>query len=101
MDFFRDLFSRPYPAQLRSEVERLLTELTQIGKMEDFLSEHPGGGFTAQCRNVRAIQIGKRLDEIGGLSLMEFARRRIRRNLGVQLTSHLDYCWEGIGKWSY
>lgn len=101
MDFLRDLFSPPYPAQQRQEVARLLTELVQIGKMEDFLSEHPGGSFNVQCRHARAIQIGRRLNEIGGFSLMEYARRRMRRSLGMQLTSHLDYCWEGIGEWSF
>lgn len=99
MDFFRDLFSPPYPSHQRQEVDRLLTELIQIGKMDDFLSERPGTGFNIQSRHIRAIQIGKRLDEIGGLRLMEFSRRRVRRNLGAQLASHLDYCWEGIGKW--
>lgn len=99
MNFFRDLFFRPYPAQSRPEVERLLHELIQIGKVEDYLSERPGSGFNVQCRHVRAIQIGKRLDEIGGFELMEFARRRVQRSLGIQLTSHLDYCWDGIGKW--
>ncbi len=100
MDFLRDLFSPPYPAQQRPEVEKLLRELVQIGKMEDFLSERPGGAFNYQCRHMRAIQIGKRLDEIGGLPMMEFARRHIRRSVGVQLISHLDYCWEGVGKWT-
>ncbi len=100
MDFLRDLLSPPYPSQLRPEVERLLTELIQIGKMDDFLSERPGGSFNVQCRHLRAIQIGKRLDEIGGFALMEFARRRIRRSLGAQLTAHLEYCWDGIGKWT-
>ncbi|TLM99783.1 hypothetical protein FDZ73_21105 [bacterium] len=100
MNILRDLFAPPYPARQREEVDRLLTELIQIGKMEDFLSERPGGAFNVQSRHIRAIQIGKRLDEIGGLPMMEFAKRRVRRRLGAQLTSHLDYCWEGIGKWS-
>lgn len=100
MNFLRDLISPPFPARQRDEVDRLLNELIQIGKMEDFLSERPGGAFNIQSRHNRAIQIGRRLDEIGGLPMMEYARRRVRRNLGVQLASHLDYCWEGIGKWA-
>jgi hypothetical protein len=100
MAFIRDFLSPPYPSRQRDEVERLLNELLQIGKMEDFLSERPGGSFNIQCRHIRAIQIGKRFDEIGGLAMMEFAKRRVRRRLGVQLTSHLDYCWEGIGTWT-
>ena len=99
MDFFRDLLSPPYSSHQRQEVERLLNELIQIGKVDDIISERPGTGFNFQSRHIRAIQIGKRLDEIGGLRLMEFSRRKVRRNLGAQLASHLDYCWEGIGNW--
>lgn len=77
----------------------MVEELVRIGKAEDFLSERPGGSFNAQCRHVRARDIGKRLNEIGGFALMEQIYKRIRKQLGAQLASHLSYAWADIGKW--
>lgn len=103
MDFFRNLFGGGLPGGLDSpskqEVNRLIDELIEIGKREDFLSERPGGQFNAQCHNLRARAIGKRLNEIGGLPLMEAAHRMVRRKLGALLTSHLEYAWSEIGQW--
>ncbi len=99
MDFITDLLKKPFPSHAREEVERLLGELLRIGKNEDFLSERPGGGFNRDCRNIRAREIGKRLDEIGGLPLMEYANRRVRRKLGRNLSWHLEAAWRDIGKW--
>lgn len=99
MDFLTDLFSKPYPSHAKQEVERMLDELAQIGKTDDYLSERPGSGFNRDCRNVRARDIGKRLDEIGGLPLMEYANRQIRRKLGKNMSWHLEACWKDIGKW--
>lgn len=89
----------PCPPDRRAEARRLLDELAQIGRSDDFLSERPGGRFNAQCRHVRAREIGKRLDEIGGLPLMDYAHRRLRRVLGKELASHLEYAWAEIGRW--
>lgn len=103
MDFFRNLFGGGLPGGLdsaaRTEVNRLIAELIEIGKRDDFLSERPGGQFTAQCHHVRARAIGKRLNELGGLALMEAAHQAVRRKLGAQLTSHLEYAWSDIGQW--
>ncbi len=99
MQFVKDLLAKPYPPQTKEEVERLLEELFRIGKTDDFLSERPGGGFNSQCRHIRTIEIGKRLDQIGGLELMEYANRQVRRKIGKQLSSHLEYAWNGVGKW--
>lgn len=77
----------------------MVEELVRIGKAEDFLSERPGGSFNAQCRHVRARDIGKRLNEIGGFALMEQIYKRIRKQLGAQLASHLSYAWADIDKW--
>ncbi|HVN56084.1 MAG TPA: hypothetical protein VMT46_17260 [Anaerolineaceae bacterium] len=102
MGFFQDIFGDglpPIPKEQRQEVESLIKELIQIGKRDDFLSERPGGQFNAQCHHVRARAIGKRLNEIGGLPLMEAAHKRVRKKLGMNLTSHLDYAWSEIGKW--
>jgi hypothetical protein len=99
MDFLTDLFNKPYPDHAKQDVERLLDELVRIGKTDDFLSERPGAGFNRDCRNIRAREIGKRLDEIGGIALMEYANRQVRRKLGKNLSWHLEAAWKDIGKW--
>lgn len=101
MKFLTDLFVKPYPAEKGQEVERLIEELYKIGKTEDFLSERPGGGFNLECRHMRTRDIGKRLDEIGGLELMEYANRKVRRKLGKNLSWHLEAAWKDIGDWIY
>ncbi len=99
MNFLGDLLNKPYPSHAKQEVERLLDELVRIGKADDFLSERPGGGFNRECRHIRTREIGKRLDEIGGLPLMEYANRYVRRKLGKNLSWHLEAAWKDIGQW--
>lgn len=100
MGFFQSLFGRrPYPADRKEEVERMIADLVRIGKVDDFLSERPGGPFNAQCRHVRAREIGSRLNEIGNTELMEFAHRQVKKSLGENLATHLSYAWTDIGKW--
>jgi hypothetical protein len=103
MDFLRNLFGGGMPADLdkrtQEEVERLFAELVEIGKKEDFLSERPGNGFNGQCHHVRSRAIGKRLNEIGGLNMMQTAREHVRKKLKASLASHLDYAWQEIGAW--
>lgn len=99
MNFLSDLFVKPYPGHAKQEVDRLIDELVRIGKTEDFLSERPGGAFNRESRHIRAREIGKRLDEIGGLPLMEYVNRQVRRKLGKNLSWHLEAAWKDIGKW--
>lgn len=100
MGFWDDLLGTPpCPAAVRSEVDRLLQELIAIGRKDDFLSERPGSPFNAQCRHVRAREIGKRLNDLGGLALLEWMHRRVRRKLKEPLASHLSYAWTDIGEW--
>lgn len=100
MGFFDSLFGpRLYPSANRAEVEKLLGELIRIGIKEDYLSEHPGGGYNIQCRHVRTREIGKRLSEIGGLRLMRWAFEQVRKKAGKVPASHLEYAWEGVGEW--
>jgi hypothetical protein len=83
----------------KAEVENLLAELVKIGRNEDFLSEHPGSGYNVQCRHVRTIFIGRRLNDIGGIELMAWVHKKIKRKLKGQLASHLEYAWDGVGNW--
>jgi hypothetical protein len=99
MDFLTDLFVKPYPAHAQQDVERMLEELIRIGKADDFLAERPGGAFNRDARHIRAREIGQRLHELGGLKLMEYANRRVRRKLGKNLSWHLEAAWKDIGDW--
>ncbi|NSW53031.1 MAG: hypothetical protein HPY85_11040 [Anaerolineae bacterium] len=93
------MFNPPYPREQRDDVLRLMDELIKIGQVEDYLSEHPGGAFTGQCRHRRAREIGTRLNDIGGYPLMELAYERVRKKLGRNLADHLEYAWAEIGEW--
>jgi hypothetical protein len=99
MNFLSDLFVKPYPSHSEQDVKRMLDELVRIGKTDDFLSERPGGLFNRDCRHIRCREIGLRLDEIGGLALMEYANRHVRRKLGKNLSWHLEAAWKDIGHW--
>lgn len=101
MGIFGDLFGGgpSVPKEFQAEVKQLTDELLQIGKKEDFLSEVPGGAYNGQCRHLRTRTIGRRLDQIGGEELMHGVRERVRRKLGANLASHLDYAWSEIGTW--
>jgi len=100
MSFFQDLFgSWPCSPDNRPEVDKLYKQLVQIGKRDGFLSERPGGLFNPQCRNIEARQVGQRLYTIGGVPLLDRVMQKIRRPLGKELSSHLEYCWAETGDW--
>ncbi len=100
MDWFKEIFMGvPCRPEKRPEVDNLLAELIKIGKSDDFLSTSPGQGFNSKNRNIRAMQIGARLNEIGGMPLMEWARFKVKRKLKTQIAEHLDYAWDGVGEW--
>ena len=102
MEFLRDLTTpMPCPPDQKPEVEKLLQELYKIGKNDDYLAEHPGPPFNGQARHMRARAIGKRLSEIGGLPLMQYAHRKVKRKLGAALSSHLEYAWIDVGEWKH
>ena len=102
MEWLQDLLSKPYSSQHKAEVERLLGELVQVGSAGRFPFGAAGSGFNSQCRNIRARQIGTRLNDVGGLPLMEYAQRYVRRKggkKGKSLYEHLEYAWVEIGDW--
>jgi|GEM_PF-211944 len=99
-DWIKDLFLQvPCAPPKRQDAQNLLAELIKVGQKDDFLSERPGAGFNSQCRNLRAIQVGLQLHNLGGLALMEWARFKIKRKLKAQMVGHLDYAWDGVGDW--
>ena len=100
MGFFEDIFGiKPFPSHMRQEVEKFTAELIRIGETDDYLSERPGQPFNFQCRHIRAREIGKRLHEMGGLPLMQYMHGCIKKKLGKNLASHLEYAWSEIGNW--
>ncbi len=103
MNIINLIFGHPAIRQLsgaeKQEVNRLIEELIKIGQMDDFLSLQPGGPFNVKCHHVRARKIGERLNDIGGLALMQAARARVKRKLKAVMAEHLDYCWQDIGDW--
>ena len=101
MIFLSDLLFPPIPAGKRAEVDKLLAELLRIGRTDDFLSERPGGQFNVECRHIRTRLIGARLDEMGGIKLMAYVHRQVRRKLGRLLGEHLEAAWEKVGPWRY
>ena len=102
MGFLSGIFGpKPYPSDKRHEVTQLIEDLIRIGKEDDYLAEHQGGQFNAQSRHIEAIRIGRKLDSIGGLALMQFAYEQVRKKGGKQLASHLEYAWDNVGSWTH
>jgi hypothetical protein len=103
MSLWERIFGNPIvrklPPQTRREVNNLLSELVRIGKLDDFLSLQPGSPFNSRCHHVRARKICERLNDLGGLDLMQAARVHVMRKLEPVLAEHLDYCWQDIGDW--
>lgn len=88
----------------RSEADQLVAELFTIArkKVEPHLSPFlstPSGKYR---RNIRARQIGERLNQIGGIDLMRKAWWRLEVEFyrtGLREGRSLDLCWDGIGGW--
>jgi len=103
MSILETIFGHPairqLPTESKREVNKLLDELIKIGQLDDFLSLQPGGPFNIRCHHIGARKIGKRINEIGGLSLMQAARSHVKRKLKAVIAEHLDYAWQDIGDW--
>jgi len=90
---------RALDAHSKAEVKQMIEELLKIGRMDDFLSVAPGGPFDIQCHHRDAKQIGRRINQIGGVQLMFAVRQTVKYKLKDVLAEHLDHCWKGIGDW--
>ncbi len=90
-------FSKPFPRQNSDEMNRLMDELLQIGRKEDYLSERPGGQFDRECRHIRTREIGQRIFDFGGADSMEWMIKKIAKKGSKELAAHLEACWYRIG----
>ncbi len=90
-------FSKPFPRQNSDEMNRLMDELLQIGRKDDYLSERPGGQFDRECRHIRTREIGQRIFDIGGADSMEWMIKKIAKKGDKILAAHLEACWARIG----
>ena len=85
---------------LGDKVDNMIQELIRIGGEEGFVSFDSGKIYDEEGRNRKARNIGKRLDEIGGLRLMMVAWWRVRFALSPGPAGRdLDVIWDGIGEW--
>jgi hypothetical protein len=109
VNFFERVFSKdksaaPAPRllgdaqryQVPPEYRPYVDELTAIGNGQGFLSFKPGGLFNAQCRHIRAREIGMRLNMAGGSVLM----RKVYDRVDCRNLRQLGAAWEGIGDWT-
>jgi hypothetical protein len=103
MNLLTLLFGEPeinaLDAHRKAEVRAMIEKLFTIGRTDDFLSLVPGGPFDMHSHHREARDIGKRLNEIGGVPLMWAVRNSVRRKLRDTLAEHLDHCWKNIGQW--
>ncbi len=97
--FFGEPEIRALDPQTKAEVKQMVEELVKIGRLDDFLSLTPGGPFDIQCHHRDAKQIGRRLNQMGGVALMFAVRQTVKYKLKDVLAEHLDHCWKGIGDW--
>jgi len=84
---------------LNLEYDRLLAELIKIGKTEEFLTVEPKIEFDESKKNMRAREIGLRLNEMGGKKLMQQAYHKIKTDLGAIPARELEFAWDDIGEW--
>ncbi|MEK7652976.1 MAG: hypothetical protein AAB358_00620 [Patescibacteria group bacterium] len=83
---------------LGPDIDRLVTELIQIGETDGYLSMTQGGKFNKDCVHIRAHEIGESLNKRGGIDLMQAVHYRIRVALPGKARS-LERAWGYIGEW--
>lgn len=77
-------------------VDKLVTELISIGRGAGYKSTArpgPGGAFDEHGNNVRAAQIGRMLNKLGGIHLVDEALSRVSGELGYRQATDLESIW--------
>lgn len=80
------------------DFDRLVAELIEIGKTDSYVSTVPGGKFDENRKHIRAREIGKILNERGGIDLMRAAYYRVLAALPEEACL-LELAWGYIGDW--
>ena len=83
---------------LGPEVDALIAELIEIGRTCDFVS-NSGDDFDGNGYHIRAREIGTRLNEIGGMELMQAVYYNVLTALGPTRVRSLAFAWAHIGDW--
>ena len=83
----------------QQEFDQLTAELIKIGKTDEYLTVEPSNKFNDDKRNIRAREIGLRLNEMGGKKLMQHAYSKVKTALGRVTARELEFAWDGIGEW--
>lgn len=88
--------------ELLAVVKELSAQLIGISQAEDDMSEHRKSFLTDDPNIKRDIrQVGVDLNELGGLSMMQYVHYRIRPLLKHPSDGRcLEFAWDGIGEWS-
>jgi HEAT repeat protein len=81
----------------QEEIYRLTEELISIGIQIGYLSMEDDNAFDERHRNIRARQIGMRLNEMGGIELMREVGLVVGEVLGKG--RELEVAWGYIGNW--
>jgi hypothetical protein len=79
-----------------ADLKPFVDELILIGGTDGFVSFTPGGRFNPQGRNIRAREIGMRLNMMGGSTLM----RRVYDRVQCPNARQLAGAWDEIGDWT-
>lgn len=86
-------------SNFQQEFDRLSAELIEIGKTDEFLTVKPNSKFDENKRNIRAREIGLRLNEMGEKKMMQQAYFKVRAALGAVPSRELEFAWNDIGEW--
>jgi predicted Zn finger-like uncharacterized protein len=84
---------------LGPETDVLVGELIRIGRGSGYLSREPGGDFDDNCRHIRAREIGEKLNDIGGIRVMQAAFYKVALIVGPTASRGLEVAWGYIGEW--
>jgi hypothetical protein len=85
---------------LGCKADRMVDELVMIGRKKGFILYSSTCGYGRDGACIRAQEIGRRLNDIGGLRLMKQAWWRVRFELSPGSAGRdLDIIWDRIGEW--